>query len=323
MSHDHNHDHSHAHLKPGQKVGTIFRLSLIFTAAFVLIEFGAGLWANSLALISDAGHNLTDAMALAFSWFAITLATRSPNFNKTYGYHRAGILAASINAATLVIIAVYVFYEAIQRLFEPQAVNGEIVVIVGTLALGLNSAIGFALWKSSKDDLNVRSAFLHVVGDALASFGAILAGLATIVVGWSGFDPLISILIAVFILWSSWGIIKESTNVLLEGIPSGLNMEALQKDLLAIPSVKSIHDLHVWTIGSNFPALSCHILTSSTSLVEGRAVIHTVKELLSEHYHIEHATLELECDACDAQDEVYCTGTAKANSDELEIAHHH
>ncbi|HEX2915223.1 MAG TPA: cation diffusion facilitator family transporter [Chloroflexia bacterium] len=321
--HGHNeekpHQHSHSHAIPLEgngKVGLIFRFSVLATALFVLLEFGAGIWANSLALISDAGHNLTDAMALAFSWWALSMARRSPNFNKTYGYHRAGILAASFNAATLILIALYIFYEGIQRLLHPEPVAGLTISLVALVALVLNTGIALALWKSSKHDLNVRSAFIHILGDALSSVGVILAGIATIISGWEGFDPAVSILIGLFILWSSWGIIKESTNILLEGIPQGLNMNELQNDIMAIKGVKSIHDLHVWTIGSNFPVLSCHILSENIRLQEANATIHEVKEMLGHKYDIRHATLELECESCEMSGPVHCSFTLDNDQEE-------
>jgi cobalt-zinc-cadmium efflux system protein len=306
---EHSHEHNHHHIPTGPdgRVGRLFQVSLILTALFVVIQFGIGLWVNSLALISDAGHNLTDAMALAFSWWALVLARRSPDNRKTYGYHRAGILAATLNAATLVLIAFYVFYEGVQRLIHPEPVEGGVVALVATVALILNSSIAVAFFKSSKQDLNVRSAFIHILGDALSSVGVIIAGLLTLFTRWEIFDPLISILIGLFILWSSWSIIKETTNVLLEGIPAGLDMVSLMRDLMAIENVKSVHDLHVWTLGSNYLVLSCHILTNETSLHEANATAQQIKTMLVEKYQIHHATIELECENCTPPGDLYCT----------------
>jgi cobalt-zinc-cadmium efflux system protein len=311
-SHDHNqtsHTHSHTPLPigPNGRISRMFLISLILNALFVVFQFTIGLWVNSLALISDAGHNLTDVMALAFSWWAMMLARRSPDNRKTYGYHRAGILAASLNAATLILIAFYVFYEGIQRLMHPEPVEGGVVAIVATVALILNGSVAVAFFKSSKEDLNVRSAFIHVLGDALSSVGVIIAGLAILLTGWLLIDPLISILIGLFILWSSWSIIKEATNVLLEGIPAGLDMVSLMRDLMAIENVKSVHDLHVWTLGSNYLVLSCHILTNETSLHEANATAQQIKTMLVEKYQIHHATIELECENCTPPGDLYCT----------------
>ncbi|MBN9387778.1 MAG: cation transporter [Chloroflexi bacterium] len=323
-AHDHSHDdHSHGHGEDGHtdghnhahgqvmtrsdgKVSNLFKISLILTAGFVVFQFIAGLMVNSLALISDAGHNLTDAMALAFSWFALVLARRSPDNRKTYGYHRAGILAATLNAATLILISLYVFYEAVQRIFHPEPVEGEVVVIVATVAFLLNGGITLAFVRASKDDLNVRSAFIHLLGDALSSLGVIIAGLIMWFTGLAIFDPLVSILIGLFILWSSWSIIKEATNVLLEGIPEGLDMVSLMHDLMEIPNVNSVHDLHVWTLGGSNRMLSCHILTNETTLHEANTTVHLIKEMLVDKYRIHHATIELECENCEMP-ELYCT----------------
>lgn len=314
-SHDHSHadgghDHSHAHTVltgPDGKVSRLFQISLLLTAGFVVIQFVFGFLVNSLALISDAGHNLTDAMALGFSWWALVIARRSPDNRKTYGYHRAGILAATINAATLVLIAFYVFFEGIQRIMRPEPVEGGVVAIVATIALLLNGGIAIAFFKKSKEDLNIRSAFIHILGDALSSVGVIIAGLATLLTGQVIFDPLISILIGLFILWSSWSIIKEATNVLLEGIPNGLDMVSLMRDLMAIENVNSVHDLHVWTLGGNYRALSCHILTNEVSLHEANITVQEIKTMLVEKYQIHHATIEIECENCALPGEVYCT----------------
>lgn len=302
------HNHAHGHVPTGDdgRVSRLFKVSLILTALFVVLQFAAGLWVNSLALISDAGHNLTDAMALAFSWFALVLARRSPDNRKTYGYHRAGILAATLNAATLVLIAFYVFYEGVQRILHPEPVEGGVVAIVATIAFLLNGGIALAFVRAAKHDLNVRSAFIHILGDALSSVGVIIAGLATLFTGLVIFDPLISILIGLFILWSSWSIIKEATNVLLEGIPDGLDMVSLMRDLMAVGNVNSVHDLHVWTLGGSNRMLSCHILTNETSLHEANEMVHEIKTMLIEKYQIHHATIELECENCEMP-ELYCT----------------
>jgi cobalt-zinc-cadmium efflux system protein len=306
---EHSHEHNHHHVPIGSngRVSRLFQISLILNVLFVVIQFTAGLWVNSLALISDAGHNLTDVMALAFSWWALVLARRSPDNRKTYGYHRAGILAASLNAATLILIAFFVFYEGIQRILHPEPVAGGVVAIVATVALILNGGVALAFFKFSKDDLNIRSAFIHVLGDALSSIGVIIAGLAALITGLVIFDPLISILIGLFILWSSWSIIKETTNVLLEGIPAGLDMVSLMRDLMGIENVKSVHDLHVWTLGSNYLVLSCHILTNETSLHEANATAQQIKTMLVEKYQIHHATIELECENCTPPGDLYCT----------------
>ncbi|MDB5079824.1 MAG: hypothetical protein JWP00_1748 [Chloroflexi bacterium] len=331
--HDHDHDaaehshvtlehapgaavHGHNHAAPARlndRSALILRVSLVLTGLFVIAEFAAGLWANSLALISDAGHNLTDALALAFSWWALVLARRSPDTRKTYGYHRAGILAASFNAATLVLIAFYIFYEGVQRLIHPEPVNGAIIALVATVALLLKTGIALALFKGSKTDRNMRGAFVHILGDAFSSIGVIFAGLLILFTGWAAFDPAISILIGVFILWSSWRIIREATNVLLEGIPAGLDMVSLMRDFMVIDGVKSVHDLHVWTLGGNNLVLSCHILTNNISIQEANTTVQQIKNMLVHKYQVHHTTIELECENCTLPEDLYCTIVTSTN----------
>ena len=312
--HDHNHNHFSAALAGG-KLGLAFKLGLLLTAGFVVIEFVAGLLANSLALISDAGHNLTDALALGFSWWALQMARRAPNSIKTYGYHRAGILAATLNAASLVLIAGYIFFEGVQRLLNPAPVEGWTVTAVAGVALLVNLSVAWLLMRWSKEDLNTRSAFIHIATDAVASLGVIIAGLVEVFTGWRQADPLISILIGVLILWSSWGIIKESANILLEGIPEGLDMVALLRDLLRQPRVSDVHDLHVWTIGTGFRALSCHIKVEDTiSLQEANQTVQTINSMLENQYNIRHATVQIECQGCDIRDNIYCANPPEAYS---------
>lgn len=322
--HDHNHAHgqsehshehrpgelhSHAHMLPGKdgKLGLAFKVGFMLTAGFVVVEFTAGILTNSLALISDAGHNLTDALALAFSWWALRLAKRAPTSDKTYGYHRAGILAATLNAATLIVISCYIFYEGVERLLNPPEVNGWSVVAVATVALLVNLTVAFMLMGWSKNDLNTKSAYLHIVGDAAASVGVIIGGLLQAFTGWRYTDPLISMLIGGLILWSSWGVLKEATNILLEGSPVGLDMVRLMRDLMSQSNVKNVHDLHVWTIGSGFRALSCHLELSGgvVTLQDANQAVREVNQMLRQFYDIRHSTIQVDYSHCGMTD-VYC-----------------
>ena len=307
----HNHSehihglHSNQLVNDENGVGWKLKLGLALTLLFVLIEFGAGWWSHSLALISDAGHNLTDALALGFSLWALNLARRAPNYNKTYGYHRAGILAAIFNATTLVVIALYIFYEAVGRLLQPEPVQGWTMAGVAAVALLINATIALSLQHSAHSDLNVRSAFIHMLGDALSSVGVILAGIAIALTGWLALDPLVSILIGLFILWSSWGVMKEATNILLEASPQNLDMDNLMADLKKQPNVRAVHDLHVWTIGSGFQVLSCHIMTNNCTMDEANSTVQNLNQMLESKYEIRHATLQLEYRGCQAKDS-YC-----------------
>jgi cobalt-zinc-cadmium efflux system protein len=239
------HVHSHG---VATNMGGKLVVALVLTSLFVIGEFIAGLIANSLALVSDAGHNLTDALAVGFSLWAMSLAKKKPTPDKTFGYYRAGILAAALNAGTLVIIALFIFYEGVTRLLHPEPVEGGIIIVVAAVAVVLNGAIAFML-SAGSDDLNVRSTFVHMAGDALSAVGVIIAGVGILLTGWQFLDPLVSFFIGLFILWTSWGIVREAVNILMEGTPAGLNMGQLIADMNSVPGVNTVHDVHVWTIG--------------------------------------------------------------------------
>ena len=306
--HDHDHNHQeeqggHSHSHAPVNLGTVFIIGLVLTSGFVIVEFVAGLLVNSLALMSDAGHNLTDALALGLSGWAMYMARRAPNNNKTFGYHRTGILTATLNAASLILISFYILFESVQRIINPPEVEGWPVIIVATAALVVNLIVAWLLFAWSKEDLNSRSAFLHIAGDAAASLGVIVAGIIIVLTGWKIVDPLISIAIALLILWSSWGILKEAVNILLEGIPEGLDMVSLMRDMMKQPNVTDVHDLHVWTIGSGLSALSCHlVLTENYRLQDANVIAKDVHQLLEKKYRIKHSTMQLEYQDCVVND---------------------
>lgn len=281
-------------------------LSLIGTLLFVLLEIGVGFWANSLALLSDAGHNFTDAMALGLSWYGLRVARRPANAAKTYGYHRVGIMAAFLNAASLLILALLIIKEAVVRLFHPEPVAGWLVAFVATLALLVNSSIAIGLYRAAKQSLNVRSAFLHMAGDAVASLGVIASGAVIAITKWTVADPIVSLLIALVIVWSSWDILRDSLNVLLEGTPKGLNLEEMTQEMLAVPGVSDVHDLHVWTIGDGMRALSCHLIVSEENMAQATEVVRATKRMLASRYSVGHATIETECGGCGQPAEPYC-----------------
>lgn len=299
--------HSH-----GTPTGLRLKLSALATGLFVAIEFVIGWRANSLALISDAGHNLTDVAALILSAWALAMATRPADGQRTFGYHRVGVLAALLNAVTLVLLAGYIFYEGVQRLRQPEDVASGPMIVVALVALALNATIALSLQRASKGDVNVRAAFIHMLGDALSSVGVVIAGIGVLLTGSSLWDPAVSLLIGGFILWSSWSIIRETVRVLLEGTPDGLDIAAVARDMAAVPGVANVHDLHAWTLGPNVNALSAHVLVQEPALTSQRevvAVVQRVKQMLAEQYGIEHATLETHCaetaDGC-AIDQLAC-----------------
>lgn len=286
--------------------GRRLALSVAFTAAFVLAELVAGLASRSLALVSDAGHNFADALALILSWYALTASRRPANASRTFGYHRVGILAALVNAVTLVVIALWIFWEAFERLREPAPVRSGLMIGVALAALLLNTVISLWLRGEAKHDLNVRSAYLHMVGDALSALGVALAGVIVAVTGSPLADPAVSLLIGGLILWSSGGILTEAVTVLLEAAPASLNMAALEQAIRGVSGVMDVHDLHVWSVASGIVACSCHILVAEQSIRSGQQVLKAVAELLEHEYGITHTTVQVEVEGCEPND-MYCT----------------
>lgn len=283
-----------------------FKWSIILTVIFVAGEAFAGWWFNSLALLSDAGHNLADGAALGISWYALRMSRRASSHQRTFGYHRASILAALINATSLILIAIAIFYEGIQRLTHPEPVRGDAMIAVASVATIVNVIIVLWLRHGGSRDVNVRSAVVHMIGDALFSVGVIIAGVIVVWTGWLAADPLISLLIGVFIVWSSWGILRETINILMEGVPFDLDMDALITAMRAVTGVQGVHDLHVWTISSGIPALTAHVVLEDQTLSEGAQILNEVRHRLQEEFGIQHTTLQTECLDC-VPDELYCT----------------
>jgi len=275
------------------------RYSLVATSLYVVVTLVAGLRAHSLALLSEAGHNVTDVLALLLSWVAVFIQTRPPSSTKTFGYHRAGVLAAFINALTLVGIAFYIFYEAIMRMRRPVEVQPTVMIWVAVAGVIMNGVISWFLFRASRD-VNIRSAFIHQVGDTLSTAAVIVGGWAILWTGQSWIDPALSIGIACLILWSSLGIIHETLNILLEGAPHGMSVEQVVSALSRVDGVIDVHDVHVWSIGSDTPALSCHIRINDIMLSESDLILRRIKQVLSVNYHIEHTTIQFENSVCDS-----------------------
>jgi cobalt-zinc-cadmium efflux system protein len=304
------------------KVSTSRRLeiALFVTALFVLGEIAAGIYSNSLALLSDAAHNFTDALAIGLSLYALRLSQRPANNTKTYGYHRAGILAALVNAGTLIGIGVLIFYEAVRRIIAPPAVQEDVIIVVALVALVMDSLIAVMLHRPGKRDLNVRSAFIHMAGDALATVGVLIAGIAIAFTGMVVLDPLASILIGLIIVWSSWSILRETVDILLEGTPRGIDMNAMLHDLMKIDGVRGVHDLHAWSITSDLRALSAHVLTGDVSISEGAIIQSEINQMLLRNYDIAHTALQLECEDCNP-DALYCElGESQSNVTAMSVA---
>lgn len=299
--HRHNHNH-HSH---GLAVGAKLAWAIGLTLAFVIGEIIAGYFSHSLALLSDAGHNFADAAALGFSWYAVWIAQRPSNASMTYGYHRVGILAALVNAFSLALIALIIVWEAVHRLWHPEAIHGWLMVIVAAIAIGVNALIGFWLHAGSRHDINLRSAYLHMLGDAISACGVVLAGLLVIFTGSPIADPIVSCLIAALILWSSWGVLSESITVLLEGTPRGIDMSGVVATIRNISGVLNVHDLHVWTLGPGAVACSCHVIVPEQTIREGEQTIKKVVAALARNHKINHTTVQIEVEGHPAN-EMYC-----------------
>lgn len=298
------HTHSHLREAAGQSTRRL-SISLFLTLGFVVIEAAAGLFSNSLALLTDAAHNLTDVIALALSWFAIRITTRPANERKTYGYHRVGILVALINSSTLVLISLGIFYEAWRRFISPPEVQSGVLIGVGLVAVIINIVTAMLVHKGSDTDLNLRSAFVHLMGDVLSTIGAVIAGVLIFFTGANWLDPLVSVLIGFLILYNAWGILREAIDILLEAKPRDIDSKKLVEDMLEIDGVLGVHDLHVWSITQNLRTMSAHVLTDDLSISEGADIQRRINEIAYHRYNIAHATLQLECVNC-FSDALYC-----------------
>jgi cobalt-zinc-cadmium efflux system protein len=309
----HSHSHSHAHHAPPNVSGRAMAAAVTLTLAFVVVEGIAGWLAHSLALVSDAGHNLADAAALGFSWYALSISNRPSHEGMTFGYHRVGIFAALANAVSLVLIAFFIAWEGISRIREPQPADGRLMIGVAAAGIVVNLAVGLWLHKGSKDDLNIRSAYLHMMGDALSAFGVVIAGILVTTLGLSLADPIVSLLIAGLILYSSYGVLRESATVLLEGTPAGMDMPAVIAAIKGVGGVLDVHDLHVWMVGPGVVACSCHILVAEQSVREGQQVLRAVVHDIEHRFKITHTTVQVEVEGCDAND-MYCMGQRSGNA---------
>ncbi len=289
----------HAH-SPAE-VGRVLKWSLAVTLAFVAVEAAAGLRAHSLALLSDAGHNFTDALALLLAWFGRYVGRRPPDEVKTYGYMRAGVVAAFVNALSLLALSAYILLESYRRWLRPEKVQETAMLAVATLGLAVNVAIMWGLAAERRRDLNIRSAWAHMLGDALGSVGIIAGALVIRRTGWQRVDPLLSALIGLLIVWTAWDIVREALNILLEGLPRGLSLPAVRQAMRAVPGVLDVHDLHIWSLGSNTHALSCHVLIEDLPPSESESILRRLNQMLAERFQIRHTTLQFEhvlCPGC-------------------------
>ena len=302
----HHHSHTHSHLRDAAKQTTTrLSWSLALTLAFVVFEAAAGYFSNSLALLTDAAHNLTDVIALGLSWFAIRITAQPANAQRTYGYHRAGILVALLNSTTLILISLGIFYEAYKRFISPPEVQSSILIVVGLIAVVINLVTALLVHRGSESDLNLRSAFVHLMGDVISTIGAVVAGILIYFTGANWLDPLVSVLIGFLILYNAWGILRDAVDILLESTPRDVDMKKMVVEITALEGVLGVHDLHVWSITQNLRTMSAHILTEDITVSAGSQIQNRINELVYHRYNIAHATLQLECVDCES-DSLYC-----------------
>lgn len=289
MGHHHGHSHGHSHTGNKKALWSAFLLIL----AFMVVEVIGGIVTDSLALLSDAGHMLSDAASLGLSFFALKLGERNKSLDKTYGYKRFEIIAAAINGLTLLVVSFLIFYEAIQRFFAPPDVQSKGMLIISSLGLIVNIIAALILLKGDKEEnLNVKSAFLHVIGDLLGSVGAIIAALLILFFGWEIADPIASVAVAFIISISGIRVLKESYQILMEGAPPGINLNDVKEAVCKLPMVMEVHDLHIWTISSGYPILSCHITIQNEGVHD--EILLQSQRILHDQFDIEHSTIQIE-----------------------------
>lgn len=297
MEHNHNHDHDHSHSGHNHRHNAnkkALTISFFLIAGFMFVEFIGGYLTNSLALISDAGHMLSDAVALGLSLSALIFGARAATPSKTYGYKRFEILAALLNGIVLVLLAIFIFKEAIERLSAPPHVIGGGMVTISIIGLLINIVVAWILHSkgSTEENLNVRSAFLHVIGDLLGSVGAIVAAILIILFGWYIADPIASMIVSVLVLYSGWNVLKESVNILMEAKPANIDFEEVTRLLKSIDGVEDIHDLHIWMITSDFTVMTVHLHVRAKS--DRDQILEQAKRSILEEYGIKHVTIQIE-----------------------------
>jgi cobalt-zinc-cadmium efflux system protein len=293
----------HVHVHGAGSPKRVLKISLGVTFAYIVLLVVAGIRSHSLALLSEAGHNLSDFLALLLSLVAVYLQSRPASATKTYGYHRAGVLAALVNAVSLVAVAFFIFYEAFHRLQHPEHVQARVMMWVAFAGVVMNGVIALMLYRSTGrsggGDVNIRSALLHEVGDTLSTAAVIAGGWAILITGDYWIDSVLSVAIGVLILWSGFGIVRETLNILLEGTPRGVQLESVEVAIRSIDGVNDVHDLHCWSIGSETRALSCHIAIADIPPSVSERILRDVKDRLHREFRIDHTTIQFEHAECE------------------------
>jgi len=288
------HTHGHAH----GRTSRVLAISIAATLAYIVLTVVVGIKAQSLALISEAGHNASDLFALVLSWLAVYFQLRPADDQRTYGYTRAGVLAAFLNALSLIVVSGYIFVEAVHRFRAPYTVQPRLMLIVAAIGVFMNGFIALALWRGGSD-VNIRTALIHQLGDVASTAAVFIGAIAIAYTGLDWIDPLLSVLIGVLIVWSSVAIIRETLNILLEGTPRGLKLADIAAAIRNRSGVIDVHDLHVWSIGSEVRALSCHIAIADIPPSESESILRDVQKCLHDRFHIDHTTIQFENAVCD------------------------
>ncbi|MDP2730921.1 MAG: cation diffusion facilitator family transporter [Dehalococcoidales bacterium] len=294
IEHSHEAEHQNAAGKNRLKI------TLAIVVIIMVAEIIGGILSNSLALLSDAGHMLVDALALGLSLFALTIAAKPATESKTYGYHRVEIMAALANGVTLVVVAAYIFYEAYQRFLEPPEVKAPLMLLIATIGLVANLAGVLLLRKDSHRNLNIKGAFWHILGDTVSSVGVIIGGIIISVTGLGIVDPIIAVIIGFIVLWGAVRLVKESGDILLEAAPKHIPVDEVTKMLKGIPGVKEVHDIHIWTITSGIYAMSAHLIIEDQSVSGSAEIVDKANRKLSQQFNIAHTTFQLECERCES-----------------------
>jgi len=289
-SHSHNHGHSHGHVRAPDWV---VKGALLVTLVLVVVEFTTGHWAHSLALVSDGWHNLTDLPSLVLAWIALYFERKPPDHQRTYGYQRAGVLTAFVNALLLVAVAIFICYEGYERILRPEPVATRAMLIVGVVALVINGSISVAL-APGRSDLNLRAVFIHNLGDAFSNIALIAGAWLIQRTGQTLIDPLIAFMISGMIVWTALGVITESTNILLESLPKGMELERVANAMLEVPGVREVHDIHIWSLGTHSHALSCHVHILDMPTSETEKICQRLREVLASAFGITHSTIQFE-----------------------------
>ena len=296
-------------------VASKLKFGIMLTGFILVVEVVGGVLSNSLALLADAGHVFADVIALSLSWYGVRQAERPASSRMTFGYHRVGVIIAVVNAISIFIVALVIFYEAYRRLQQPPEVNSLLMLPVALVGLSVNLFIAFWLRREQRANINVRSAFWHVLGDALASVGVIVGGVIMLFSGWFVVDPIISVFIGFIITLAAWRILKEGLGVLLEATPSQVSVTEMVNVLNQMPGVKDVHDIHVWSISPEVHAMSCHVLIDDLPTSQAAGIRQKIEDVLRQKFHIEHTALQMECQLC-GSDDIFCSLTFGPETEE-------